>query len=68
MRISKKKQYLDLCVFSMISPKLPKMNPAPTFDFIQELRTFGSELEVLAPKSLRDKFAEEAANLSALYK
>ena len=41
---------------------------APTFDFIQQLRTFGSELEVLAPKSLRAQFAEEAANLSALYK
>lgn len=41
---------------------------APTFDFIQQLRTYGSNLEVLAPQSLRDKFAEEAEELIKLYK
>lgn len=41
---------------------------APTFDFIQQLRTYGSRLEVLAPQSLRDKFAEEAEELIKLYK
>lgn len=40
---------------------------APTFDFIQQLRTYGSELEVLAPQSLRDKFAAEAKNLMKMY-
>lgn len=41
---------------------------APTLDFIQQLRTYGSNLEVLAPQSLRDKFAEEAEELIKLYK
>lgn len=41
---------------------------APTFDFIQQLRTYGSRLEVLAPQSLRDKFAEEAEELMKIYK
>ena len=41
---------------------------APTLDFIQQLRTQGSELEILAPQSLRDKFAEEAQNILKLYK
>ena len=41
---------------------------APTFDFIQQLRTYGSNLEVLAPQSLRDKFAEEAEELMKIYK
>lgn len=41
---------------------------APTFDFIQQLRTYGSDLEVLAPQSLRDQFAEEAITLQKMYK
>ena len=41
---------------------------APTFDFIQQLRTYGSKLEVLAPLSLREQFAEEAKKLQNLYK
>ncbi len=40
---------------------------APTFDFIQQLRTFGSNLEVLAPESLRDEFAEEVMRLARIY-
>ena len=40
---------------------------APTLDFIQQLRTYGSELEILAPQSLREKFANEAKELSKLY-
>ena len=40
---------------------------APTFDFIQQLRTFGSNLEVLEPESLRDEFAEEALRLARIY-
>lgn len=40
---------------------------APTLDFIQQLRTYGSELEVLAPKSLREQFAEEAGRLVQTY-
>ncbi len=40
---------------------------APTYDFIMELRKFGSALEVLEPAALRDKFATEAAKLKALY-
>lgn len=40
---------------------------APTYDFIMELRKFGSTLEVLAPQSLRDQFAEEARHLREMY-
>jgi predicted DNA-binding transcriptional regulator YafY len=40
---------------------------APTFDFIQQLRTYGSTIEVLAPQSLREKFADEARELSKVY-
>lgn len=40
---------------------------APTYDFIQELRKFGSTLEVLEPASLRKKFQEEAENMQKMY-
>ena len=40
---------------------------APTLDFIQQLRTYGSELEILAPQSLREKFADEARHLAEMY-
>ena len=40
---------------------------APTYDFIQELRKFGSTLEVLEPASLRQKFKEEAENMQKMY-
>ena len=40
---------------------------APTYDFIMELRKFGSKMEVLAPESLREEFAREARQLSKLY-
>ena len=40
---------------------------APTFDFVQQLRTHGSEMEILAPQSLRKQFAEEALRLMEMY-
>ena len=40
---------------------------APTYDFIMELRKYGSKLEVLAPEKLRKDFAEEIDKLKALY-
>ena len=40
---------------------------APTYDFIMELRKYGSKLEVLAPQSLREEFAEEAKHLTQMY-
>lgn len=40
---------------------------APTYDFIQELRKHGSELEVLEPAHLRDEFALESDRLNKLY-
>ena len=40
---------------------------APTYDFIQELRTQGSDLEVLEPQWLRDKFSDEAKKLTEMY-
>ena len=41
---------------------------APTLDFIQQLRTQGSQLEILAPQSLRDQFIKEAQDILGLYK
>ena len=41
---------------------------APTYDFIQELRTQGSTLEVLEPKWLREQFADEAKKLVEMYR
>jgi predicted DNA-binding transcriptional regulator YafY len=40
---------------------------APTYDFIMELRKYGSKMEVLAPQSLREEFAEEAEHLAQMY-
>ena len=41
---------------------------APTLDFIQQLRTYGSELEILHPQSLREQFKAELEQQLALYK
>ena len=40
----------------------------PTFEFMQELRKYGSELEVLSPQSLRAEFAADAEYLHSIYK
>ncbi len=40
---------------------------APTFDFVQQLRTYGSQLEVLEPEWLRDEMRQEAEQLVAMY-
>lgn len=48
-------------------PCIFEWHVAPTFDFVQQLRTYGSKLEVLAPQWLREKFAEEAKKLYEMY-
>lgn len=48
-------------------PCVFEWNVAPTLDFIQQLRTYGSELEVLAPETLRDQFADEARKQAEIY-
>jgi len=40
---------------------------APTFDFIQELRTRGEEVEVIAPKEIVDNFVKLNANYTRIY-
>ncbi len=40
----------------------------PTFDFQQELRRYGSHVEVLSPAWLREEFAQEAARLAKQYR
>lgn len=50
-----------------IEPNVFTWFVAPTFDFVQQLRTFGSNLEVLAPESLREEFAEEVMRLARMY-
>ena len=42
-------------------------NLRPTFDFVQELRRYGSEAEVLAPQWLREEFAAEVMRMAKLY-
>ena len=39
----------------------------PSYEFCQELRKYGSELEVLSPESLRKQFALEAEELYGMY-
>lgn len=41
---------------------------APTFDFIQELRTFGASLKILEPMSLAEKFKDLGQKYLELYK
>lgn len=40
---------------------------APTFDFIQQLRTYGAQLEVMEPRWLRDEMREEAEAMMRMY-
>ena len=40
---------------------------APTFDFIQQLRTYSYKIEILAPQSLREQFAKDAKKVLDLY-
>lgn len=40
----------------------------PTFDFFQELMSYGSDLEVLSPQSLRDRVARCVGAMSDIYK
>lgn len=40
----------------------------PTFDFTQELRRYGSQIEVLSPQWLRDDMAAETARIAEIYK
>ena len=40
----------------------------PTFDFVQELRRYGSQIEVLSPQWLRNDMAAETARMAEIYK
>lgn len=40
----------------------------PTFDFVQELRRYGSQIEVLSPQWLRDEMAAETMRMAEIYK
>lgn len=40
---------------------------APTFDFLQQLKTFGDELIVLQPQSLREQMQKEVENMLHQY-
>jgi predicted DNA-binding transcriptional regulator YafY len=39
----------------------------PSYDFKQELYKYGSDVEVLAPESMRKEFAEDAAKVNEMY-
>ena len=41
---------------------------APTFDFKQEILSYGADVEVLAPESLRKEMADIAAAMNKLYR
>ena len=51
-----------------VEPNVFEWFVAPTFDFIQQLRTYSYKMEILAPQSLRDQFAEDAQKVLDLYK
>ena len=51
-----------------VEPNVFEWYVAPTFDFIQQLRTYSFTVEILAPKFLRDKFAEDARKVLELYR
>ena len=51
-----------------VKPCVFEWHVAPTLDFIQQLRTYGSEMEILKPISLREQFKEELEKQLALYK
>lgn len=40
---------------------------APTFDFVQELLSHGSEVEVLSPLGLREQISRVAAEMNSIY-
>lgn len=40
----------------------------PSYEFLQELRKYGSEVEVLSPESVRAEFAADAECLHSIYK
>ena len=52
-------QEVEPCVFEWFV--------APTLDFVQQLRTHGSKMEILAPESLRKQFSEEAKRILNMY-
>lgn len=52
-------QHADYSIFTLYL--------APTFDFIQELRTFGDEIEVLSPDSLVESFRNLAQAYRKMY-
>ena len=44
-----------------------RFHMVPSYEFVQELRKYGSELVVLAPENLREQFIEEAEMLRDQY-
>ena len=50
-----------------VKPCVFEWHVAPTLDFIQQLRTYGSEMEILKPSSLREQFKAELEKQLALY-
>lgn len=52
-------QEVEPCVFEWFV--------APTLDFVQQLRTHGSKVEILAPESLRKQFSEDAKRILNMY-
>ena len=44
-----------------------RFNMVPSFDFIQELRKYGSSVQVLSPESVRSEFAADAKSLNDIY-
>lgn len=40
---------------------------APTYDFMQELLSYGADVEVLSPENLRKEMADTAAAMNKIY-
>jgi predicted DNA-binding transcriptional regulator YafY len=44
-----------------------ELNLKPTFDFFQVLLSYGSDVEVISPQSLREQIIKSIQCLSAMY-
>ena len=39
----------------------------PSYEFLQELRKYGSDVQVISPESVRSEFAADAESLQSIY-
>ena len=45
-----------------------RFHMVPSYEFLQELRKYGSDVEVISPESVRAEFREDTESLYRIYK